>query len=752
MKSQPEREFRRKYTGNTSTYQINKRSRPRSFLQRNITQVLRYHKFRFAAKSTASGTMSGKLGLNAHNGSSLLRDQKLHAKDAERHFSSIKEVERCLEDYSMSWHDATLSVDVKELRFKRHSSPLSGQPHKRARLSSVSARCALTIWDSRSTRKQYVAMQTKVCTITTSRSTTHGESARIEMDCPFALKASELAVSEGTGRLGNIRSIVSASYLMQITLYATDVLDPWPPIPLKLKAPKVAQSFDHGEIVKAPMLLGKWAKLPDCPVTGTLLDVSAYQDSKAYKTKLGLEADVKWMVSPSPLMIQNLRLKKDPSPTDARLPTPISEPDIPMPVITVKWSFPEWPQRKETILVSGYLCLFCNRLNLRSMEAFHFHLINDHDNFKFLLTSEATIVARRSNIAVKVKVELADDYRERASNDVMDDREMLWERPRRSFDIAQYLKGDESWTGRPGKRVSVNPAPRLNPESSSSSRESSRNDRGTWKPFNPALVKDFPSPDRKKHVVPPAPEGIKYFRSVTKRQLKEGELISESDDEMDQDWLQQKHDETIEDFMDIAAPEKEFIKVYDAHMLVENLSSSLHLADALIRFCRTHKGLLARRDMSLEFYKNATNLLLHGAIKPSVIKSCADIIGKSAKPEDLVHRLDRSISRASPASGDSKDEQSGDEMELDDTDKDDAAPTEGMDRIRHKAEHFASDRMSGENPILGVGSSPGRKQALGTCLCGRAVTDMKTSIGCCEPVSPYFCYGTETILDVFPSC
>lgn len=732
MKSQPEGDFRRKFTGNVSTYQINKRNRPQSFLQRNLVKVLRHHRFCLAtrAKSLAPRVMSEQLEMKVPNGASASRDQKPSLNGAERSFWTIKEVERCLETHSLKWHDATLSVNVKELRYKRQASLQSGQPPpKKTKLSSIPARCALTIWDSRSSKKEYVAMQTRGCTVTTLRTGTHGDTARVDMDCAFALKASEL--SGGLGRQDTVRSIVGSSYLMQITLYATDVLDPWPPVPLRVKPPKVSQSFDHGEIVKAPMLLGKWAKLPDCPITGTLLDVSAYQDSKSYKTKLGLEVDAKWVISPSPLMIQNLRLKKDPSPTEPRLLTPISEPDVPTPVVTVKWLFPDWPHKKDAMLVSGYLCPFCNRLNLRSMEAFHFHLITSHDNLKFLLTSEATIVARRSNIAVKVKVELADDYRERASNDVMDDREMSWERPRRSFDVDQYLKGDESWTGRPTKRQSINPAPRLNAESSSTSRERSRNGHEPLKPFNPDLVKNLPAPDRKRHVVPPAPEGITYFRSVAKRALQEGEFVSESDDEMDQSWLQQKHDETIEDFNDITGPEKEFIKVYDAHMISENLSSSLHLADALIRFCRTHKRWLTRKEMSLEFYKNATNLLLHGAIKPSVIKSCAEIIRKSNRFPGSAVYLGKSPSQSSPDAEDSEDGVPGDEMELGETDR------EG-NSFSKQAEVPKSGQTSNQNTLVAVGAS--KKQGHGVCLCGEAVTDMKMSIGCIAPVRTGFCH------------
>ena len=742
MKSQPEREFRRKYTGNVSTYQISRRNRPRSFLQRNLNKILCYHKYRLAARSSAFGIMSGKPGLKVPNGTSLSRDQNLDTKDVERKFWSIKEVERCLENHRLKWHDAILSVDVKELRHKRQTNALSGQPsHKRARLSSIPARCALTIWDSRSSKKEYVAMQTKKCTITTTRSSGYGETARIEMDCPFALKASELSAE--IGQQDNVRSIVGSSFLMQLTLYATDVLDTWPPIPLKLKPPKVPQSLDHGETVKAPMLLGKWAKLPDCPATGTLLDVSAYQDSKAYKTKLGLEVDVKWRVSPSPLMIQNLRLNKDPPP-ETRLLTPISETEIPTPTVTAKWSFPDWPYREEALVISGYLCPMCKRHNWTSMEALHFHLTNDHANLKFLVTSEATMVAKRLNISVKVKVDLADDYRERASNDVMDDREMLWERPRRPFDMDQYLKGDESWTGRPIKRPAVNPTQRLNHESSSTSRESSRNHRGTLKPFDPALVKDLPPPDRKKHVVPPAPDGIKYFRSVAKRPLQEGEIITESDDEMDQTWLQQKHDETIEDFTDITAPEKEFMKIYDAHMIDENLSSSLHLSDALIRFCRKHKHWLARTDISREFYKNATNLLLHGAIKPSVLKSCADIIRKSNRSEGSAAHLGKSPLGSRPNAEDSEDVVFDNQMELDHTDEENPASAKRRSRALYQAEH--PGRTFNGKTLLGIRASLRRKQGHGICLCGEAVTDMKTSIGCIEPVSTCFCDGRRYTL------
>lgn len=735
MKSQPERDFRRRFTGNVTTYQISKQNRPQSFLQRNLTNILRHHKYCLAARTKLSAlrVMSENLGVKVPNGTSSSRDQKSGTNGAGRSFWTIKEVERCLETHNLTWHDTTLSVDVKELRYKRRASPLSGQPPpKKAKLLSIPARCALTIWDSRSSKKEYVAMQTKKCVITTTRSGTHGDTARIAMDCPFALPASEL--SGGLGRRDNLKSIVSSCYLMQITLYATDLLDSWPPIPLKLKPPKVSQSLDHGEIVKAPMLLGKWAKLPDCPLTGTLLDVSAYQDSKAYKTKLGLEVDVKWMVSPSPLMIQNLRLKKDPLPTEARLPTPISEPDVPTPVVTVKWSFHDWPEPKEPISMDGYFCPFCQPIDLRSMDAFHFHMINSHENFKFVLTSEATIVAKRSKVAVKVKVELADEYRERASNDVLDDREMLWERPSRSFDMDQYLKGDESWTGRPTKRPSVNPALRLNPDSSSTSRERLRNGHGSMKPFDSDLVKTLPSPDRKKHAVPSAPEGMTYFRSVAKRPLQEGEFISESDDEMDQSWLQQKHDETIEDFTDITAPEKEFIKIYDAHMIDENLSSSLHLADALIRFCRTHKRWLARREMSLEFYKNATNLLLHGAIKPSVIKSCGQIICKSNGLKGSTAYLGKSPSRSSLDGEVSEDGVPGDEMELDDTEGEGSSVAQRRKTALKQAEPPESGGTSNRKISLAVGSS--RKQGHGICLCGKAVTDMKTSIGCIEPVSP----------------
>ena len=103
-------------------------------------------------------------------------------------------------------------------------------------------------------------------------------------------------------------------------------------------------------------------------------------------------------------------------------------------------------------------------------------------------------------------------------------------------------------------------------------------------------------------------------------------MLSESDDEIDEDWLHKQHAETIASIPDLRPAEKEFIQRYDRHMLEEGPSSRVHAAEAFIRFVRLNASWLAHPQMIVEFHKKAAALRLQGLLNWPSIVSCTKMI------------------------------------------------------------------------------------------------------------------------------
>jgi hypothetical protein len=103
-------------------------------------------------------------------------------------------------------------------------------------------------------------------------------------------------------------------------------------------------------------------------------------------------------------------------------------------------------------------------------------------------------------------------------------------------------------------------------------------------------------------------------------------MLSESDDDVDESWLVQKHKETIDDFADVFGAEKTFMKRFDEHMLRENLCAQRYVPSALVRFCRANREWLNTVDMLVEFWKQSLYLAQHGIINAAHVKACMDII------------------------------------------------------------------------------------------------------------------------------
>ena len=527
---------------------------------------------------------------------------------------------------------------------------------KRLRTTSVHAQCLLTIWPTASSKKEdltYLVKQSKSCIIEAGTKESGERTAIVTMESPFFVSFDELLI---TGRKP-FSGYSTQMYDMQLALLPANVTDLWPPMDFLAPAPKISQRMEADGPVRFPMLLAQWRKLPRLPETTTesLLEGLAYQDGKRYKTKLSLKLEAAWSSSSSQLTSYNASRRKALSPVP-HLPSPVSDHDTLGPIISVTWTFHGLWKHLPPLEFDGYLCPLCQRRPLASMDTYDFHLATGHDLFKFKLVSSTSSAGIRRKIDVEVLVDVTDTFSAKSSNNVLDQREMNWQKPQTLFDLEAFLKGDETWIGKDNKSNNrLNPTRPTLGNTPSNSGDSAPTEIPIVIQSRPAdEVPDLPLPDRKKFAVPAAPPGIKFFRLTVKRPLREGEYISESDDEMDGNWLLQKHNDTIESFSDMSQSEKRFIQLYDRHMLEENLSSNLHFREALVRFCRLNRNLLRAPDMNKEFYKNAARLLMQGLISPQLYRECANIIGVKQPIKLNDEKMDTSVDESQEISRSAK--------------------------------------------------------------------------------------------------
>ncbi|MCJ1402333.1 hypothetical protein MMC11_005553 [Xylographa trunciseda] len=644
MNANPEKDFQRRFTGNITFYRELSLKRPPVFLRRSIAKFLHYHSYkRELSRRKADIPIKPKMSSSSEIGQPLKA-----AHQPSRSTWSIGEIFNKLEKGITGPDAPVLRIDLTGIRDRKavfRNLPEQRPSLKRIRTTSVHAQCLLTIWATGFSKKEdltYLVKQSKSCIIEAGIKESGERTATVTMESPFFVKYDELLI---TGRKP-LNGYGNQMYEMQMAFLPANATDPWPPMDFLAPPPKIRQRMDPDGPVRFPMLLAQWRKLPQLPETTTesLLETWAYQDSKSYKTKLSLKLEAAWGAPSSQLSSYNATRRRVLSPVP-HLPSPVSDHDTLSPTVSVTWIFQGLGEHLQPFEFDGYLCPMCQRRPSANMEAYHFHLMTGHDLFKFKVTGRATSVGTRQKVDVEVLVDVTDTFSVKASNNVLDERELNLQRPQTLFDLEEFLqKGNESWMGKENKSNNrlVPPRPNLG-NTRSNSGDSAPTDIPIAVPSRVAEeVPDLPPPDRKKFAVPSAPPDIKFFRLTVKRPLQEGEYISESDDEMDESWLLQKHNDTIESFSDMSQSEKRFIQLYDRHMLNENFSSNLHFREVLIRFCRLNRDWLQGHDMNLEFHKNAARLLMQGLISPKLLRDCVRIIGTKRNIKSKVEIMDTS--------------------------------------------------------------------------------------------------------------
>jgi hypothetical protein len=291
----------------------------------------------------------------------------------------------------------------------------------------------------------------------------------------------------------------------------------------------------------------------------------------------------------------------------------------------------------DTLERSELVCPHCSKRKTSDIEDLKMHLISWHEYFDYHVTLER--VDEHGVEHWRFESEVA-NYRagQRASDTADEPFDVRVLAPVKPFDRRRYLAGDDEFErsarlSKPAKsakaklatsglKVVPGPRPRKLPEQ----------------------VQSRPRRKKKTFVVPKAPEGITFFRSVSKRPLQPGEVISESDDELDEGWMYQRKYAEI-DKTGLPEASKRFMKIFDDFMHEENLQSDMHAGDSIIRFARECGIRIWNDDILDEFTKKLDELIDEEMISMEIYDKALEIVRDQEPIAEEANELSRRLSQ-----------------------------------------------------------------------------------------------------------
>jgi hypothetical protein len=275
----------------------------------------------------------------------------------------------------------------------------------------------------------------------------------------------------------------------------------------------------------------------------------------------------------------------------------------------------------KTVTRFGLKCPFdpCSKRKFDELDALRMHLEAWHDLFKHKLKKQQVVSGVEYWTFECETAEHRADH-QRASNTAPDPRDIQIEAPAKPFNQKKFLdEGNEDFQKTARREKSGKVGARVLPP------------RAAILPKHPEEVRERTHPERKTYRVPKAPPDVSFFRSISKRPLQEGEYISESDDEVEMDWVQQKKDAQMDADQNISEASKRFLRIFDPYMREERITDDYHVGDALIRFVRTQAALW-EEEIVREFKTKVTELLEDRLISKDVHAACFRIADEHVLP------------------------------------------------------------------------------------------------------------------------
>ncbi|RDA92707.1 hypothetical protein CP533_1386 [Ophiocordyceps camponoti-saundersi (nom. inval.)] len=149
-------------------------------------------------------------------------------------------------------------------------------------------------------------------------------------------------------------------------------------------------------------------------------------------------------------------------------------------------------------------------------------------------------------------------------------------------------------------------------------------------PTSPVLEASKPAASRgtrkqrpKKASVPDIPQPL--YHPISKARLRPGDEVPETTP--DSTWLIQRHRESIAEFSDVTAAEKEYIWEWDGYILSKNITSMAYFPREWLGFVREKAAwLVSEQRRMLEFGKHSSVLLARNLLNDTMIEDAFALI------------------------------------------------------------------------------------------------------------------------------
>jgi hypothetical protein len=471
-------------------------------------------------------------------------------------------------------------------------------------------------------RQERIHVDTRCGTIESSTAITKQRVFDITLEEPFSTEVEKIYVTKERGNNGNCRwkRTFPARYQLNVEVKCLHQNDATHLLGLLEK--KSASKYRGSLTDEDATLRATWYDLPECPPAGKLLTMTRTDGPEhTVNMKFGVEMSMGWSrKKDSPLALYGKIRRAALVPDEVQLPTPSAsdESETPTMQYVVTYIFMDERYHKMKDLRCP-LCATASSARARhefsSFDRLHTHITLWHDHFqpRAGMTGGSNILGVQTR-EYTVHLSLSGTLTEKTSQPRYEGDEDHWIAPERPFDEKAYLKGEDTWMG----HVKQAERPQL-----TATKKQSSTGPGTSKP-RPALseIADIPEMPKMKWPLPKVPR-VRFYRTKSKRPFEADEEISESDESVDESWLQ-AHKRDDMNSLPISAGGKEFYQDWNLAAAKDDFPADLYARECLVRFARKFGGKMWHDEYYAEFAKTVTRLHVLKLIDDETNGHCTD--------------------------------------------------------------------------------------------------------------------------------
>lgn len=478
--------------------------------------------------------------------------------------------------------------------------------------------------------KRSIYSESRHATISQFEQTNSGPSDfEIALAEPFLIEVSKLFVAVETGSNGFRRwkRTVAVDYVLEVFVQCRDSDDAAEFLSELEEHPRARYEHISGS---EGVLRAVWEKLPKCPAPGQLLRLKRTEGHKVVSPEYEMELSMGWARKrDSPLQRYNNACShvKGQNP---QLLTPSSEGAENAARHVITYIYCEGSETKIK-MVEGLHCPLC-RERPTSFARLLLHCATFHDHFKFDLEEPPQESNPDPAVVHKtIRLGVAPQQSYETTTTQGPEPPYTWIAPHRPFDLNAQLNGDNTWTSWPKGK-----APKRRgrqPGAHAANTQTSGLARPVAKRPAPDAVADVPNRENKRHRVPDVP-GVSFYHSLSKKAVNPGEMISESDESVDEGWMKSVERKALRE-LSINGTTQDFTLAFNQHLAREQSTSSVLMKDAVVRFTRLHHRQLLDVGWQRPFRKKLEQLQGAGVINRATVTHCIQLMQERKEDEDV---------------------------------------------------------------------------------------------------------------------